>query len=108
MKHYEVVLTEEALDDLMRLQAFAIERELASHTPDLDVVERQRDAINHALKLLAFSPLSCRKAARAANPRQRELVIPFGHTGLIAAFEVHGNTVYVGAMRHQLEQDLRR
>jgi hypothetical protein len=108
VQHYEVVLTEEALGDLMRLQAVAIERALSSHTPDLDVVERQRDAIDHALKLIAFSPLSCRKAARAANPRQRELVIPFGQTGLIAAFETRGNTVHVGAMRHQLEQDLRR
>ena len=46
-----------------------------------------------------------RKAARALNDRQRELIVPFGSSGLIAAFEVRGDTVRVGAIRHQFEQD---
>jgi len=102
---YRVVLTEEAADDLLRIEDFTIERELARETPDLDVVRRLRDAIERALRLLEFSPYSCRKAARALNDKQRELIIPFGSAGLIAAFEVRGEVVRIGAIRHQLEQD---
>jgi succinate dehydrogenase/fumarate reductase flavoprotein subunit len=39
------------------------------------------------------------------NDKQRELIIPFGGAGLIAAFEVRGEGVRIGAIRHQLEQD---
>jgi plasmid stabilization system protein ParE len=102
---YRVVLAEEAADDLLRIEDFTIERELASATPDLDVVRRLRDAVDRALRLLEFSPYSCRKAARAVNDKQRELIIPFGSAGLIAAFEVRGEVVRIGAIRHQLEQD---
>jgi plasmid stabilization system protein ParE len=102
---YRVVLTEEAADDLLRIEDFTIERELGSATPDLDVVRRLRDAIDRALRLLEFSPYSCSKAARALNDKQRELIIPFGSAGLIAAFEVRGEVVRIGAIRHQLEQD---
>ena len=105
MTVYRVVLAEEAADDLLRIEDFTIERELASATPDLDVVLRLRDAIDRALRLLEFSPYSCRKAARAVNDKQRELIIPFGSAGLIAAFEVRGEVVRIGAVRHQLEQD---
>ncbi|RTL22283.1 MAG: type II toxin-antitoxin system RelE/ParE family toxin [Burkholderiales bacterium] len=105
MTPYRVVLAEEAADDLLRIEDFIIERELASATPDLDVVRRLRDAVDRALQLLEFSPYSCRKAARALNDRQRELIIPFGSSGLIAAFEVRGEVVRIGAIRHQLEQD---
>ena len=108
MKHYRVVITDEAAEDLLRLQAFAIDRELASATPDLDVVERLLAAVAQALRLLEFSPYSCPKAARAVDDRQRELVIPFDHSGLLAAFEVRGDAVFVGAVRHQLEQDFNR
>lgn len=105
MTHYRVVLTEEAADDLLRIEDFMIDRELASATPDLDAVRRLRDAVDRALQLLAFSPYSCRRAARGLNDRQRELIVPFGSAGLVAAFEVRGDTVRVGANRHQLEQD---
>lgn len=105
MTVYRVVLAEEAADDLLRIEDFTIERELASATPDLDVVRRLRDAIDRALRLLEFSPYSCRKAARAVNDKQRELIIPFGSAGLTAAFEVRGEVVRIGAIRHQLEQD---
>ncbi|MCY4753676.1 type II toxin-antitoxin system RelE/ParE family toxin [Pelomonas aquatica] len=105
MTLYRVVLTEEATDDLMRIEGFIIERELASATPDLDVVRRLRDAVDRALRLLEFSPHSCRRAARALNDAQRELIVPFGSSGLVAAFEVRGEVVRIGAIRHQLEQD---
>jgi plasmid stabilization system protein ParE len=102
---YQVVLTEEAADDLLRIEGFTIDRELASATPDLDVVQRLRDAVDRALRLLEFSPYSCRKAARALNDKQRELIVPFGSAGLVVAFEVRGEVVRIGAIRHQLEQD---
>jgi hypothetical protein len=36
----------------------------------------------------------------------RELIIPFGHTGYVALFEiVDDKTVIMGAVRHQLEDD---
>lgn len=105
MSGYRVVLAEEAVEDLLRIEDFFIERELAGATPDLDVVRRLRDAVARALDLLAFSPYSCRRAHRALNDRQRELIIPFGSAGLVAAFEVRGDVVRIGAVRHQREQD---
>ena len=105
MTVYRVVLADEAAEDLLRIEDFIIERELAGATPDLDVVRRLRDAVGHALRLLEFSPYSCRKAARAVNDKQRELIIPFGSAGLVAAFEVRGEVIRIGAIRHQLEQD---
>jgi len=82
---YLIVVAEEAANDLLRIEDFFIERELASAMSDLDVVRRLRDAIDRALQLLQFSPYSCRKAARAVNDRQRELIIPLGSAGLVAA-----------------------
>jgi plasmid stabilization system protein ParE len=36
----------------------------------------------------------------------RELIIPFGHTGYVALFEVvDKSTVIIGAVRHQREDD---
>jgi plasmid stabilization system protein ParE len=43
---------------------------------------------------------------RSRRERQAaRLIIPFGSAGLIAAFEVRGEIVRIGAVRHQLEQD---
>ena len=105
MTLYRGLLAEEAAEDLLRIEEFIIERELGSSTPDLDVVRHLIDAVDRALRLLEFSPYSCRKAARAANDKQRELIVPFGSAGLIAAFEVRGDVVRIGAVRHQLKQD---
>ena len=58
MTVYCVFLADEAADDLLRIEDFIIERELASATPDLDVVRRLRDAVDHALRLLDSSPYS--------------------------------------------------
>ena len=49
MTGLRVVLTEEAAEDLLRIEDFNIEREPASATPDLDVVRRLRDAVDRAL-----------------------------------------------------------
>ena len=52
MTRYRVLLTEEAADDLLRIEDFTIERELVSATPDLDIVRRLRDAVDRALRLV--------------------------------------------------------
>ena len=98
MTVYRVVLAEEVADDSLRIEDLTIDRRLAGATPD--VVRRLRDAADHALRLLEFSPYSCRKAARAASDKQRELILPFGSAGLICAFEVRGAVVRIGAIRH--------
>jgi plasmid stabilization system protein ParE len=96
---YRVRLTAEAFDDLDRLYGFLLKR-------DLDVAERALAAIERALALLAYSPFSCRKALLQKNPRWRELLIPFGHSGYVALFEIDdGRTVTVTAVRHQREED---
>jgi plasmid stabilization system protein ParE len=95
---YKVRLTAEALEDLDRLYEFLLER-------DLDAAERALAAIERALTLLAYSPFSCRKALLQKNPRWRELLIPFGHSGYVALFEIDDRTVTVAAIRHQREED---
>ena len=105
MTVYRVVLAQEAADDLLRIEDFTIERELPSATASLDVVRCLRDAVDRALRLLEFSPYSCRKAARALNDKQREPIIPVGNTGLAAAFEVRDGIVRIGTIRPQLAQD---
>ena len=40
------------------------------------------------------------------DPFVPELVVPFGHTGCVALFEIEGNEVVTGrAVRHQREND---
>ena len=44
--------------------------------------------------------------ARPASPFLRDLVIPFGHSGYVALFEIEdAATVTILAVRHQLEDD---
>jgi plasmid stabilization system protein ParE len=96
---YKARLTAEALEDLDRLYEFLLKR-------DLDEAERALAAIERALALLAYSPYSCRKALLQKNPRWRELLIPFGHSGYAALFEIDDDrTVTVTAVRHQREED---
>ena len=96
---YKVRLTAEALEDLDRLYGFLLER-------DRDAAKRALAAIERAFELLAYSPFSCRKALLQKNPRWRELLIPFGHSGYVALFEIDdGRTVTVTAVRHQREED---
>ena len=96
---YRVRLTAGALKDLDRLYDFLLER-------DLGAAERALTAIERALALLAYSPFSCRKALLQKSPRWRELLIPFGHSGYVALFEIEDErTLTVAAVRHQREED---
>lgn len=103
---YTVMLLQEAVADLRRLEDFTIERELASETPDWTTPQRALDAIREGMRLLSWSPYSCRRA-ELGNGRSRELIIPFGATGYIVLFEVVDDIVAVGAVRHQREEDYR-
>lgn len=107
MAVYAVTLPDEAVDDLQRLKDFAIARELASGSPDWPAPQRALDALRDGMRLLSWSPYTCRKA-ELGNGRSRELIVPFGGTGYIVLFDVIGDNVVVGAVRHQREGDYRR
>lgn len=104
---YTVTLLQEALEDLRRLEDFSIARELASETPDWTAPQRALDAVREGMRLLSWSPYTCRRA-ELGNGRSRELIVPFGGTGYIVLFEIVGDTVVVGAVRHQREEDYRQ
>ena len=83
---------------------FALQRELDSETGDLDIPGNAIQAIKNAVAFLESSPFACRKAGRSSFIR--ELIVPFGHTGYVALFEiVDSATVTIGAVRHQREDD---
>ena len=99
-----VRLTLEAEADLERLFDFLVERELNRDSGDLALAERALAAIQAGLATLKSSPFTCRKAAQ--SPFLRELIIPFGHSGYVALFEIEGpGDVVVIAVRHQREDD---
>ena len=101
---YRVVFSEAAALDLEQLFDFALQREMDSETGDLDIPQRALQAIKDSVAFLATSPFACRKAGSSSFVR--ELIIPFGHTGYVALFEiVDSNTVIIGAIRHQREDD---
>ncbi len=98
MKRYKVRFTPEAVDDLVRLYDFLLEKNLSA-------AERALAAIRNAIEVLRFSPFSCCKAL-PDNPFLRELIIPFGSAGHVALFEIESsNTVNILALRHQREED---
>jgi plasmid stabilization system protein ParE len=103
---YTVTLLQEAVADLRRLEDFAIERELASETPDWATPQRALDSIRYGMRLLSWSPYSCRRA-ELGNGRSRELIVPYGGSGYVVLFEIVGEDVVVGAVRHQREEDYR-
>jgi plasmid stabilization system protein ParE len=95
-----VRFTREAEDDLVRLYAFLLDRA----DGDWALPESAITAIKSALKVLEFSPFTCRKVTE--SPFLRELIIPFGGTGYVALFEIDDEkTVSVLAVRHQREED---
>lgn len=97
-------LTVEAEADLERLFDFVVERELNRDGGDLVLAEKSLAAIRAGFATLKASPFTCRKAAQ--SPFLRELIIPFGHSGYVALFEIEdASTVTILAVRHQLEDD---
>ena len=101
---YQVRLTHEAAADLERLFDFILEREFARDGGDLELAEQAIVAIRAGFATLKTSPFTCRKAGQ--SPFLRELIIPFGHSGFVALFEIVDPTVVVvSAVRHQLEDD---
>ena len=101
---FRVRLTREAQDDLERLFDYVLERELARPGGDLELAERALAAIRAGVETLKTSPFTCRKAGQ--SPFLRKLLIPFGHSGYVALFEIVDPTdVVVSAVRHQLEDD---
>jgi plasmid stabilization system protein ParE len=101
---FRVRLTRDADADLERLFDFVLERELARDGGDLDLAQEAVAAIRAGVATLKSSPFTCRKASN--SPFLRELVIPFGHSGYVALFEIEdAANVVVVAVRHQLEDD---
>jgi plasmid stabilization system protein ParE len=91
-----------ARDDLKRLYAYLLER--STTVEELDLAERALDTIEAAIESLKASPFVYRKADR--SPFLRELLMPFGHSGYVALFEIEdASSVTILAVRHQLEDD---
>jgi plasmid stabilization system protein ParE len=98
---YRVRFTRGAQADLDRLYDFILDRD----EPDWGIAERAIAAIEAGIRVLETSPFSCRKAT-TGNAFLRELLIPFGHAGYVALFEIEdAKTVTVLAVRHQREDD---
>ena len=95
---YKVRYTKAAKDDLKRLFAFLVER-------DLKAAQRARKAIGFSIELLQQFPFTCRKAV-PENAFLREMVISFGAAGYVALFEIENDvTITILAIRHQREDD---
>ena len=91
-----------AREDLERLFDFLLQR--AASAEDLDLAQRALDAIMASVDGLSRSPFIHRKVGD--SPFLRELLIPFGHTGYVALFEIEdASTVSILAVRHQREED---
>jgi plasmid stabilization system protein ParE len=95
---YRVRFSAEARSDIERLYQF-----LADH--DIQAAESALETLGRAWDLLSHFPFASRKAD-PDSPFLRELVIPFGHTGYVALFEIESDTtVTLLALRHQREDD---
>lgn len=101
---FRVRLTRQAEADLEQLFDFVLERELESEGGNFEVAEQALAALRAGLVTLQTSPFTCRKAGN--GPFVRELIVPFGHSGYVALFEIFGSSdVIVAAVRHQVEDD---
>jgi plasmid stabilization system protein ParE len=99
---FRVRYTAGARQDLNRLYDFLLDQ--ATTVEELDLAERALAAITEGIERLSRSPFIYRKAG--ADPFLRELIIPFGHTGYVALFEIDdASTVTILAVRHQREDD---
>lgn len=100
---FAVYLSEEARQDLQRLEDFLVERAL-EHEDGLETVDRGMAEIRSQMRILTINPLTCRMPD--GDPYERELVIPYGGSGYLALFRiVSENAVLVTAIRHQREDD---
>lgn len=92
-----------ARDDLLRLFDFLLER--AQTEQELDYAQGAIDALVAGIeRQLSRSPFIYRKSGD--SPFLRELIIPSGHSGYVALYEIEdASTVTILALRHQLEDD---
>jgi plasmid stabilization system protein ParE len=91
-----------AREDLQRLYRYLLDRSATAE--DLDLAELALAAISAAMESLQRSPFIHRKAG--SSPFLRELLIPFGHSGYVALFEIdNSSSITILAVRHQLEDD---
>ena len=67
---FTVALLQEAVEDLQRLEDFAIEREPSGEAPDWATPQRSLDALRAAMRLLSWSPYSCRRQSWAMVARE--------------------------------------
>ena len=102
---YRVVPTLTFQQDIERLEAHIVRRELESHTPDDTCLFRFLDALQRALGILSFAPQTCRRCD--ADREFRELIVPFGHGGCVVLFAIRDLDVILLAARDQHEQDYR-
>ena len=97
---FTVRYARQAEEDLLRLYDFLL-------TQDPPAAADALKALTQAMAMLAVFPFSCRKApCSEENPSLRELIVPFGHSGYVALFEIEdAKTVTILAVRHQQESD---
>jgi len=100
---FEVRYSDSALEDLLRLFDFLLDR--AKTAEDFDAAQLAVDAIREAVeRSLSRAPFVYRKAGD--SPFLRELLIPFRGAGYVALYEINDAVhVTVLAVRHQLEDD---
>lgn len=98
---WNVRFTDAALEDLVRLEDFLLDQALRHGDPGLPA--RAMQAIERAMSVLESNPYTCRSAGMDGT--HRELVIPFGASGYVAMFRIDAAQVWIGAVRHQREDD---
>ncbi len=97
MRRYRLRFARSALDDLVRLTEFLVER-----SPDF--ANDAELAIRDAVEVLKRLPFVGRPAPQQGDLTLRELLVPFGTTGYLVLYRVGpGALVSVLAARHQLE-----
>jgi plasmid stabilization system protein ParE len=99
---FAVRYTAKARDDLRRPYEYLLDRSTA--TEELAFADRALDTIEAAIDSLHRFPFIYRKAG--SSPFLRELLIPFGHSGYVALYEVDdAERVTVLVLRQQREDD---
>ncbi|MBI1891016.1 MAG: type II toxin-antitoxin system RelE/ParE family toxin [Burkholderiales bacterium] len=99
---FEVDLTDDAAEQLQELFLYKVEQS------DFESAVEALDAIENAFEQIGRNPYMCPMADN--DPTERKLVIPFGRkTGYVALFSIESESlIYVTAIRHQRQDDLRR